>query len=118
MAIRRAAACNYAVRIRDVNDAEDGPDWRPYTNAPVLTAERVPVFPSYEGAWRSKNSIARGSTGSATSRMHSIHAERAIIAWATILAAVATRIERLNTCHARCPTSQRRSSSPPKESKR
>jgi hypothetical protein len=86
----------YAVRIRDASGAPDGPDWLLYTNVPVLSAEHArAIVASYEMRWRVEEFHRTWKQGQCNVEDAQLHTEQAVIVWATILAAIATRIERL-----------------------
>lgn len=94
----------FAVRIRDVSGAADGPDWLLYTNIPVLTAEHArEIVRSYEMRWRVEEFHRTWKKGQCNVEDAQLHTENAVITWATILAAVATRVERLKYLSRRTP---------------
>ncbi|MDB4980821.1 MAG: hypothetical protein JWM82_1573, partial [Myxococcales bacterium] len=79
----------YAVRVREVNAGEKGLDWLLLTNTPVISVEHArAVLDSYRARWN----LEAGGTAMSSAELHSMEA---VIKWATILAAAATRIERL-----------------------
>ncbi len=84
------------MRIRDVTGAKDGPDWLLYTNCPVFTAEHArAIVESYEARWRVEEFHRTWKQGHCNVEDAQLHTEGAIVTWATMLAAVAMRIERL-----------------------
>lgn len=86
----------FAVRIRDASGAADGPDWLLYTNVPVLSMEHARgIIASYETRWRVEEFHRTWKQGQCNVEDAQLHTEQAVIVWATVLAAVATRIERL-----------------------
>ena len=94
----------WAVRIRDASGAGDGPDWLLYTNVAVLSTEHArAIVASYEMRWRVEEFHRTWKQGHCNVEDAQLHTQRAIIVWATILAATATRIERLKYLSRRTP---------------
>lgn len=94
----------FAVRIRDANGAADGPDWLLYTNVPVLSTEHArEIVRSYETRWRVEEFHRTWKQGQCNVEDAQLHTQEAVIVWATILAAVATRVERLKYLSRRTP---------------
>ena len=94
----------FAVRIRDASGAADGPDWLLYTNIPVLTAEHArEIVRSYETRWRVEEFHRTWKQGQCNVEDAQLHTQNAVIIWATILASVATRVERLKYLSRRTP---------------
>ena len=94
----------WAVRVRDASGAADGPDWLLYTNVPVLSAEHArAIVASYEMRWRVEEFHRTWKQGQCNVEDAQLHTEQAVIIWATILAAVATRIERIKYLSRRTP---------------
>lgn len=94
----------WAVRIRDVSGAADGPDWLLYTNVPVFNEEHArAIVASYEARWRVEEFHRTWKQGHCNVEDAQLHSERAVIVWATILSSVATRIERLKYLSRKMP---------------
>jgi hypothetical protein len=86
----------FAVRVREVGDAPDRLDWLLYTNAPVLSAEHAQaVVASYQARWRVEEFHRTWKQGGCNIEDAQLRSEEAVKKWATLLSAVATRIERL-----------------------
>ena len=86
----------YAVRVREENGGDNGLDWLLLTNAPVLSAEHArAIVDSYRGRWRIEEFHRTWKKGECNVEDGQLRSMEAVIKWATILAAVATRIERL-----------------------
>lgn len=86
----------FAVRIREKSRNKDAFDWLLYTNVPVLTAEHAQrILGSYQGRWRVEEFHRTWKQGDCNVEDAQLRSMDAVIKWATILAAVATRIERL-----------------------
>jgi hypothetical protein len=86
----------YAVRVREVNGGEKDLDWLLLTNTPVISAEHArAIVDSYRARWRIEEFHRTWKQGECNVEDMQLHSMEAIIKWATILAAVATRIERL-----------------------
>jgi hypothetical protein len=82
-----------AVRLRD---AEGEVEWVLYTNAPVVTVEEArEVVASYEARWRVEEFHKTWKSGQCNVEDAQLRSKSAVVKWATILAAVATRVERL-----------------------
>jgi hypothetical protein len=94
----------WAIRLRDASGAPDGPDWLLYTNVPVLSMEHARgIIASYETRWRVEEFHRTWKQGQCNVEDAQLHSEQAVIVWATILAAIATRIERLKYLSRRTP---------------
>jgi hypothetical protein len=79
-----------------VNAGEKGLDWLLLTNTPVISAEHArAVLDSYRARWRIEEFHRTWKQGECNVEDTQLHSMEAVIKWATILAAVATRIERL-----------------------
>jgi len=86
----------YAVRVRENNGGHNALDWLLLTNAPVLTAEHArAVIDSYRARWRIEEFHRTWKQGECNVEDAQLRSVDAIIIWATILSAIATRIERL-----------------------
>ncbi len=86
----------YAVRVREVDGGEKGLDWLLLTNTPVISAEHArAIVDSYRARWRIEEFHRTWKQGECNVEDMQLHSMEAIVKWATILAAVATRIERL-----------------------
>jgi hypothetical protein len=88
-----------AVLVREVGlatNAKGALDWLLYTNAPVATAERaLRVVHSYRARWRVEEFHRTWKQGACNVESALLRSFEAVAKWATILAAVAARIERL-----------------------
>jgi hypothetical protein len=85
----------YAVRVRDVS-TPSGLEWILYTNGAVTTAaDARHIVDSYCGRWRIEEFHRTWKRGECNVEESQLRSVRALTIWATILAAVATRIERL-----------------------
>lgn len=94
----------FAVQIREVTDDESGLDWLLYTNAPVVSAEHAQqVIESYRARWRIEEFHRTWKQGECNVEDAQLRSEAAVIRWATLLSAVATRIERLKYLARRTP---------------
>lgn len=95
----------WAVRIRDVSGAADGPDWgcstRTCPSSARSTLARSSPATKLDGA--SKSFIERGKQGHCNVEDAQLHSELSVIVWATILSSVATRIERLKYLSRKTP---------------
>jgi hypothetical protein len=86
----------YAVRLREKTPKGDGLEWLLYTNIPVNTAEHAKaIVESYQARWRIEEFHRTWKQGECNVEDAQLRSQQAMIKWATILAAVATRIERL-----------------------
>lgn len=89
----------YAVRVREVSTsvASSPPlEWILYTNVPVTTAEEARrIVDSYRARWRIEEFHRTWKRGDCNVEDAQLRSVSALVKWATILAAVATRIERL-----------------------
>jgi transposase-like protein/DDE family transposase len=86
----------YAVRIREVNAPGEPLEWLLYTNVPVFSAEHAKaILDSYRARWRIEEFHRTWKQGHCNVEQAQLRSSDAMIKWATILAAVATRIERL-----------------------
>lgn len=75
-----------------------------YTNVPVFTDEHARgIVASYEARWRVEEFHRTWKQGHCNVGDAPLHSERAVIVWATILSAVAARIERLKYFSRRKP---------------
>ncbi len=86
-----------AVWFRELN-AEDGEplDWLLLTNVPVTNAEQArEIVDSYRVRWRIEEFHRTWKQGECNVEDAQLRSKEAVVKWATILAAVATRIERL-----------------------
>ena len=71
-------------------------DWLLFTNAPVTTAEQAKdIVDSYRVRWRIEEFHRTWKQGECNVEDAQLRSREAVVKWATILAAVATRIERL-----------------------
>lgn len=85
----------FAVRLREVG-VDDGLEWLLYTNIPVLTSEHArAIVESYQARWRVEEFHRTWKQGECNVEDAQLRSEGAVIKWATLLSAVATRIERL-----------------------
>lgn len=86
----------YAVRVREARKGKDALDWLLYTNVPVFTAEHARcILESYQSRWRVEEFHRTWKQGECNVEDAQLRSVEAITKWATILAAVATRIERV-----------------------
>jgi Transposase DNA-binding/Transposase DDE domain len=84
----------YAVRLREARP--EGLEWLLYTNKPILTADDArELVASYEARWRVEEFHKTWKSGQCNVEHAQLRSKNAVIKWATVLAAVATRIERL-----------------------
>jgi hypothetical protein len=94
----------FAVRVREVEAAADRLDWLLYTNAPVLTSEHAQaVVASYQARWRVEDFHRTWKQGECNVEDAQLRSQDAVVKWATLLSAVATRIERLKYLSRRKP---------------
>ena len=70
-------------------------EWRLLTNAPIVTSDARIVVLGYSSRWRIEEFHKTWKTGGCNVEMLQLRSRNAVIRWATILAVVATRIERL-----------------------
>lgn len=89
----------YVIRVREVPkaDASSPPlEWILYTNVPVTTAEDARrIVDSYRVRWRIEEFHRTWKKGDCDVEDAQLRSVPAFVKWATILAAVATRVERL-----------------------
>lgn len=89
----------HAVWVRElirVPGKDEQLDWMLYTNAPVESAEAaVQVVESYRARWRVEEFHRTWKQGECDVETTQLRSLEAVVKWATILAAVAVRIERL-----------------------
>ncbi|MBX3187648.1 MAG: IS4 family transposase [Labilithrix sp.] len=85
----------FAVRVREVG-VTDGLDWLLYTNVPVISAEHAhAIVESYQVRWRIEEFHRTWKQGECNVEDAQLRSEPALIKWATLMSAVAMRIERL-----------------------
>jgi hypothetical protein len=88
-----------AVWAREVGTTPQGEaplDWLLYTNAPATTVEQARrIVRGYAKRWRIEDFHRTWKSGQCNVERTQLRSTDAVIRWATILAAVATRIERL-----------------------
>jgi hypothetical protein len=87
-----------AVRVRETTQRKGKKrlEWILYTNAPVLTdAHALEIVQAYQARWRVEEFHRTWKQGGCNVEDAQLHSFQAITIWATILAAVAMRIERL-----------------------
>ncbi len=89
----------HAVWVRElvrVPGKEEQLDWMLYTNAPITSAEAaLQVVESYRARWRVEEFHRTWKQGECEVETTQLRSLEAVVKWATILAAVAVRIERL-----------------------
>jgi ribonuclease HI len=86
----------YAVLVRELDGSNEALDWLLYTNAPVLTSEHAQrVVASYQARWRVEEFHRTWKQGECNVEDTQLRSQDAVVKWATLLSAVATRIERL-----------------------
>jgi hypothetical protein len=86
----------YAVRVRERHAGANGLDWVLLTNVPVISDQHARgILESYRGRWRIEEFHRTWKQGECNVEDAQLRSMDAVIKWATILAAVATRIERL-----------------------
>lgn len=88
----------WAVRLRErVTDPSQEPvEWVLYTNVPVLSNEHAKrILASYRARWRVEEFHRTWKNGGCCSEDTQLRSVQAVMKWATMHAAVATRIERL-----------------------
>jgi hypothetical protein len=84
----------YAVRVRE--NAPDGLEWLLYTNVPVISVEHAKeIVATYQARWRVEEFHRTWKQGECNVEDTQLRSEEAVMRWATILAAVAARIERM-----------------------
>jgi hypothetical protein len=94
----------FAVRIREKGGGKDALDWLLYTNVPVLSSEHAQgVVESYRARWRIEEFHRTWKQGECNIEDAQLRSEEAVVKWATLLSAVATRIERLKYLSRRAP---------------
>jgi hypothetical protein len=95
----------YAVRIRERSHVKAPLDWLLLTNVPVLSAEHARrILQSYQARWRVEEFHRTWKQGQRNVEDAQLRSMDAVITWSTILAAVATRIERLKYLSRNKPT--------------
>jgi hypothetical protein len=86
----------WAVRVREHTTDPNPLEWLLFTNVPVTNAEQAKrVIDSYALRWRIEEFHRTWKQGDCNVEDAQLHSLDALSKWATILAAVATRIERL-----------------------
>lgn len=86
----------WAVWVREHTTDADPLDWLLFTNVPVTNAEQAQrVVESYRMRWRIEEFHRTWKQGECNVEDAQLRSMDAMVKWATILAAVATRIERL-----------------------
>lgn len=86
----------WAVWLREHSAEKDRLDWLLFTNAPVTTTEQAErIVESYRVRWRIEEFHRTWKQGECNVEDAQLRSMDAMVKWATILAAVATRIERL-----------------------
>lgn len=101
----RRAMRLYAVRIREEGSGGEGLDWLLYTNVPVFSAEHARhIVESYEARWRIEEFHRTWKQGECNVEDAQLRSQDAVVIWATVLSAVATRIERLKYLSRSKPT--------------
>ena len=86
----------WAVRVREHTTDPNPLEWLLFTNAPVTNEEQAKrVIESYALRWRIEEFHRTWKQGECNVEDAQLHSLDALTKWATILAAVATRIERL-----------------------
>lgn len=86
----------WAVWLREHSLDAERLDWLLFTNAPVTNAEQAQrVVESYRFRWRIEEFHRTWKSGECNVEDAQLRSMEAMVKWATILAAVATRIERL-----------------------
>jgi hypothetical protein len=86
----------FAVRVRERGEHDNALDWLLYTNVPVLTAEHAQqIIDGYRARWRIEEFHRTWKQGDCNVEDAQLRSFDAVVRWATVLAAVATRIERL-----------------------
>jgi hypothetical protein len=92
----REAVLMNVVELREQGRRGDGLKWTLLTNAPVLTTEQVDeVVASYRARWRIEEFHRTWKAGGCDLEATQLRSREAITKWATILGAVAARVERL-----------------------
>ena len=86
-----------AVWFRELDASGGEPlDWLLFTNAPVTNADQAKdIVDSYRVRWRIEEFHRTWKQGECNVEDAQLRTKEAVVKWATILAAVATRIERL-----------------------
>lgn len=94
----------FAVHVRELTDDDNALDWLLYTNVPVLSLEHAQgVIESYRARWRIEEFHRTWKQGDCNVEDAQLRSEEAVIRWATLLSAVAARIERLKYLARRTP---------------
>ncbi len=95
--VRRLTLC--AVRVREIGPGArraDALDWLLYTNAPISSAETAfSIVAAYATRWRVEEFHRTWKKGECNVESAQLRSTDAVVIWATILSAVAIRIERL-----------------------
>lgn len=95
----------YAVRLREEASTGGGMEWLLYTNVPVFSAEHARhIIESYEARWRIEEFHRTWKQGECNVEDAQLRSQDAVVIWATVLSAVATRIERLKYLSRSKPT--------------
>lgn len=85
-----------AVSVREKSREKDALCWTLFTNAPVRTREEgLRIVEGYRTRWRIEEFHRTWKRGECNVEQSQLRSVDAVVKWATILAAVATRIERL-----------------------
>jgi hypothetical protein len=85
----------HAVWVREAGDSE-ALDWVLYTNCPVSTEDTArKIIDAYRARWRIEEFHRTWKRGECNVESAQLRSADAVVKWATILAAVAARIERL-----------------------
>jgi hypothetical protein len=86
----------HVVRVRETNADDKGLEWLLLTNVPTLTATHArAIVDSYRARWRVEEFHRTWKQGGCNVEDAQLRSVKAIEIWATLLAAVAMRIERL-----------------------
>jgi hypothetical protein len=86
----------WAVWVHETADAKGALDWVLYTNAPVTNELQArSIVEAYRARWRIEEFHRTWKQGECNVEDSQLRSLDAVVKWATILAAVATRIERL-----------------------
>lgn len=94
----------WAVRVRQHTTDANPLEWLLFTNAPVTNEEQAKrIVESYRGRWRIEEFHRTWKQGDCNVEDAQLHSMAALTKWATILAAVATRIERLKYLSRKSP---------------
>lgn len=94
----------WAVWLREHSGEKDRLDWLLFTNVPVTNTEQAEkVVESYRMRWRIEEFHRTWKQGECHVETSQLRTKEAIVKWATILAAVALRIERLKYLSRKTP---------------